>query len=69
MIALDRLILDIPGMSPDRASRIARAIGSLLAARPGLSDIGRIDLRLKPGESEDVDIVAAIVAALDGESR
>lgn len=70
MIAIDRLILSMPGMSPARAARLADSIAVLLAGRPE-SEIGtrdRLAIDLRPGEDEDADILAALAAALDGKA-
>lgn len=67
MIAVDRLILDMPGMTQARAGRLAEAIGTMLAARQ--ADMGsetpRMDVLLPPGEVSDRAILDALAAALE----
>lgn len=63
MIGVDRLVLDVPGMTPERATRLSSAIGALLAdAAPAAAH--RIAVTLPHGPASDEAILAALAAAL-----
>lgn len=63
-IEIDRLVIEIPGLSPDQGRDLARRIGAALAEGQ-ISAVGaaleRIDLTVAPGA--DLDVTAARIAA------
>jgi hypothetical protein len=63
MIQVDRLILDVPGMTPGRAERLAHAIGALLG-ESGAAPAEQVDALVPPGAATDAAILAALAAAL-----
>ncbi len=70
MIAIDRLVLSIDGMSSQRAERLVRMVGEQLArdaaqgASPSVKSVDRIEMALPAGGHSDADIVAALCAAV-----
>jgi hypothetical protein len=62
MIAVDRLILAVPGMSPERAERLARAIGAMVA-EAGTASANRVEASVDPNAT-DASILAALTASL-----
>jgi hypothetical protein len=62
MIRVDRLVFDIPGMTPGRAERLSRRIGATLEEN-GSSEHS-VDVLLPPGAASDDAILAALAAAL-----
>lgn len=65
MIGIDRLVLDLPGMSRDRAARLAEEIGGLLAAAGDrLTATERLEIVLPSAPASDDAILAAIAASL-----
>ena len=62
MIAVDRLILAVPDMSPARVKRLARSIGAMVA-EAGVTSTDRIEANVDH-EATDASILAALAAAL-----
>jgi hypothetical protein len=63
MIRVERLVLDIPGMTPGRAGTLSRAIGRMLGDQS--ASAARLDVLLPPGGApSDEAILAAVAAAL-----
>lgn len=65
MIGIDRLVLDIPGMNPTRAARLAERIGArLTGALPKGGKVDRVQITLPSGAPSDEAIIAAVTAAI-----
>ncbi len=70
MIELGRLVFDIPGLTTERAKRLARRIGEIAAAqqgdKPGMAaSPEKLDVLIPPGRAlSDEAILAAVAAAL-----
>jgi hypothetical protein len=64
MIRVDRLVLDLPGMTPPRAERLSRKVGALLGQDLPEGTAKAIDVMLPPGGASDEEIVTALAAAL-----
>lgn len=65
MITLDRLVLDVPGMTPERARRLSHEIAAMLAEHAGsAAPIDGMQVLLPPGAGSDAAILAALSAAL-----
>lgn len=63
-IEIDRLVIDIPGLSPDQGRDLARRIGAALAEGEAFeagAALERLDLTVALGA--DLDVMAARVAA------
>jgi hypothetical protein len=61
-IVIDRLVLDIPGVGPDRAASLARDIGERLALCGLTGEFARVDVTLASGDH--AGLAQRIVAAL-----
>ena len=72
MIAIDRLVLSIDAMTPERAERLVRMAGRMLAEAPDArttprgtpNPVARIDVALPAGAASDAAIAAAMCAAI-----
>jgi uncharacterized protein HemX len=69
MITVDRLILSVDAMTPDRAERLVRMAGQQLVAQanPGGAvsvAVDRIDVALPTAGASDAAIAAALCAAI-----
>ena len=72
MIAIDRLVLSIEAMTPERAERLVRMTGRLLAEMPDAASVAngasppidRIDVALPAAGASDATIAAAMCAAI-----
>lgn len=72
MIAIDRLVLSIDAMTPERAERLVRMAGRMLAEAPDAEivahdaspPIDRIDVALPAAGASDAAIAAAMCAAI-----
>jgi hypothetical protein len=62
MIRVDRLVFDVPGMTPGRARHLSLAIGTALGAVRSSED--SVGVLLAPGGTSDEAILAALAAAL-----
>lgn len=72
MIAIDRLVLSIDTMTPERAERLVRMAGRMLAEAPDArrephgapEPVARIDVALPAAGASDAAIAAAMCAAI-----
>jgi hypothetical protein len=64
VIRVDRLVLDVPGMSPGRAGRLSARIGAMLGESGPSEATDALDIKLPPGAATDEAILAALAAAL-----
>lgn len=63
-IRIDRLVIDVPGLSPDQGRDLAQRIGAALAQAPAPdADAAHERLNLSVAPSADLDVLAARVAA------
>jgi hypothetical protein len=63
-VKIDRLVLDIPGLDPAQAKRLALEIGEGLAGSGLTADHANIGIALGPLTDSRTDLAARIVAAL-----
>jgi hypothetical protein len=65
-LSIDRLILDVPGLSESDGRRLARLVADGLGSARlsgGRLDIPTINLELRPGRGEGVDELAGRIVA------
>ena len=66
-ISIDRLILDVPGLTPDKAKDVAQKVAESLAAlatAPGSFDTLRVDLTQQDDGKDVPRLANAIVSSL-----
>ncbi len=64
-VEIDRLVLDVPGLTPEEGRGLAERIGAALARGPVFGPVDHVSVTVTP--NPDLDVLAArIVAAVRG---